>query len=85
MEYPNKAFIVDHVTEIGIGKLKHTLLVVGDTSENVSKYLEETINLKKSNPIWIPNCVYPTIYNQDGTKPLGTQVRILYNTKSWMK
>lgn len=85
MEYPNSTFIVDHITEIGLGRVKQTVLVVGDSRDGVIKYLGEKLGLTKSNPVYIPNCKYPTIYDQTGKKPELTQVKILFNTRSWMK
>jgi hypothetical protein len=83
MEYPNSTFIIDHVVVVGLGRLKYTILVVGVTKDVVIRHVQELFGFK-SNPIYLPNCKYPTIWDNRGVNPEPIQVKILYTTKDWI-
>jgi len=80
MEYPNKIFVCEFSGDNNfLGKSHFTIVVAASSSEIAKAHVKEKIGFD-SEPVWLMNAVYPTIYNSIGNKPLNVQVKILSNT-----
>jgi len=81
MEYPNKTFLLntDRVNVFG-SKYRTIIIIIADTKETATKYIKDNLGFDGDNLIWLMNCNHPTLYTQNGSKPLDVQAKIIYNS-----
>jgi hypothetical protein len=86
MDYPNKIFVCEYKGTRGEFKdvlIHSVIVVVAPNSETAKEYVKEQIGFE-AEPVWLINALYPTIYDNNGNKPLDKQVKILSNNKFYV-
>jgi hypothetical protein len=79
MEYPNKIYVSEYKGGDFVGGTFHFVIVVAASDIDTAKqYVFEKIGITV-NPVWLMHSKYPIIYSSDGSVPLSTQAKILYN------
>jgi hypothetical protein len=85
MNYPNKIYLSEYKGDSDMGYKSHFVIVTAASdSETARDYVKKLIGFD-TQPIWLMNAVYPTIYISDGSKPEPVQVRILSNNNYHIK
>jgi len=78
MEYPNRIFVLEYDYKNILGNHHFVIVVAASDFETAKEHVKKQIGFE-SDPTWLMNAVYPTIYNTFGTKPEKIQAKILYN------
>lgn len=79
MEFPNKTYIADFITNgFNDEPIRRVILVAAKNSDTASAYLKDKLGI---NPvlIYLMGCNYPTIYDRTGVQVEPIQAKILYN------
>lgn len=79
VEYPNKIYVLEYTGDEFLGKAFRVVVVAASSVEVAKDYVKKRVGID-SEPTWLMNGAYPTIWTSDGEKPHPIQAKILYNT-----